>query len=184
MKKRLIPLLGICLILLSLALLASFQLRRKTDAAHTGKIAEKMEILLPERTPAGIRSGEDMPVLEIDGRDYVALVEVPAFGLALPVADQWDSRTLSRFSGSAYGNTLVIGGPDHPKQLGFCAQIDPGAPITVTDMTGGQLAYTVIRVDRSKNADAEWLQDTAFDLTVFCRDTLSSDYIAVRCRLR
>ena len=182
--KKWIPLVGICLILLSLALLLTFQLRLQTDTAHNGKILEKMEILLPERIPAGIHTGEAMPVLEIDGKDYAALLEIPAFGLELPIADRWESGKLSRFSGSAYDNTLVIGGPDHPKQFGFCDQIDLGVPITLTDMTGGQFFYTVARVDRSKHADAEWLQNPAYDLTLFCRDTVSMDYIAVRCQAK
>ena len=99
------------------------------------------------------------------------------------VAEQGSGR-LSRFAGSAYDGTLVIGGPDHPKQFGFCDQIDPGAAITLTDMTGGQLSYTVVRVDRREQADAGWLQDPEYDLTLFCRDTLSMTCIAVRCQAK
>ena len=113
------------------------------------------------------------------------MLEVPAFGLALPVADQWDSKNLhfppGRFSGSAYDNTLVIGGADSQGQFSFCDKIDNGAVITVTDMTGVRFTYTVFRVDRAKHAESQWLVADDYDLTLFCRDAYSMEYIAVRC---
>ena len=59
------------------------------------------------------------PVLEINGADYAALLEIPSQGVTLPISNQWNSMRLthspSRFSGSAYDNSLVIGGIDHSK---------------------------------------------------------------------
>ena len=190
MKKRKFPLLlvlGICLILASVSLVLDFQIRMHMGVQHSQKILSIMEQLLPERSPGvpGIYLTSGMPVLEIENVDYVAMLEVPSFGIALPVADQWDSNKLfqspSRFFGSAYDNSLIIGGVDDPRQFGFCDKIEHGAQITVTDMTGAQFTYTVSSVDRAKHADAQWLMDADCDLTLFCHDIYSMEYIAVRC---
>ena len=146
-----------------------------------------MSELLSERTVGvpGIYSNPNMPVLEINDADYVALIEIPSLNLALPVADAWNSRKLysspARFFGSCYDHSLVIGGADNSHQFSFCDKIDNGTVITITDMTGTQFSYTVSRVDRSKSAESNWLISSDYDLTLFCRDTYSMEYVAVRC---
>ena len=190
MKKRKIPLvliLGACLVLISLALLVASQICMHMGTQQCQNTVTQMDKILPERTAGvpGMYPDSGMPVLEIDGKDYVAMLEIPSFGITLPVADKWDSNKLflspSRFFGSAYDDTLIIGGIDHPQQFGFCDQIEHGAFVTVTDMTGAQFTYTVSNVERAQHAEAQWLTDTDCDLTLFCRDTYSMEYVAVRC---
>lgn len=192
MKKRLstlIIVLGACLVLLSLFWVVATQVRMHQGVLHSGQTAAKLAARLPERTAGtpGLYPGGNMPVLELDGRDYVALVELPAFGITLPVADVWDSGALSscpaRFCGSAYETPLVIGGIDHPGQFGFCDTVTHGAAVLVTDMTGARFSYTVTDVHRAKAAEAQWLADSKYDLTLFCYDALSMEYLAVRCYL-
>lgn len=190
MKKRrvsLVLILGACLVLISLSLLVAFQVHMHNAAQQCHKIVSKMDEILPERTAGvfGIYPDSDMPVLEIDRVDYVAMLEIPEFGITLPVCDQWNANAMlsvpKRFYGSVYNHTLVVGGSDDPQQFGFCDQIGHGALVTVTDMTGAQFSYTVSRIDRAKHAQTQWLTDAGFDLTLFCRDTYSFEYIAVRC---
>ena len=127
--KRRIPFLlimGTCLIVLSLCCVVVVQLQQHIGAKKCQEVAMEMNKLLPDRTSGvpGVYSDSVMPVLEINGADYVALLEIPAQGVVLPVSDQWNSMGLSnspaRFSGSAYDKSLVIGGVDHPRQFGFC----------------------------------------------------------------
>lgn len=192
MKKHKIPLLmvlGICLILISISLLLFYQIRLHLGARHSQRILMQMNELLPERTQGvpGIYPNTAMPVLEIDGADYVAMVDVPAFGITLPVADQWDSdklyRSPARFFGSAYNGTLIVGGVDNSRQFGFSDKIEHGATVIVTDQTGAQFTYTVYRVDRAKHAETQWLMSADCDLTLFCYDVYSMEYIAIRCIL-
>lgn len=192
MKKRKFPLflvLGICLILLSISMVLVFQIRMHLGVQHSQIILSSMEQILPERTTGvpGSYLTSAMPVLEIEDEDYVAMLEVPSFDVALPVADRWDSNNLSRspcrFFGSAYDKTLIIGGADYPLQFGFCDEIEHGVVITITDMTGAQFSYSVSRIDRAKHAETQWLQNEEYDLTLFCRSAYSMEYIAVRCIL-
>ena len=192
MKKHKFPLLvvlGICLILISVSLLLFFQTCLHLGAQHSRRIILQMNEILPEKTQGvpGVYPSSAMPVLEIDGVDYVAIVEVPSFGITLPVADQWDSdklyRSPARFFGSTYDSTLIIGGADYPLQFGFCDEIEHDAVLNITDMTGAQFSYIVSRIDRSKHAQPQWLQNEEYDLTLFCRSAYSMEYIAVRCIL-
>lgn len=181
--------LGICLILVSISMVLVVHIRMHLGVQHRQTILSSMEQVLPERTTGkpGIYLTPAMPILEIEDMDYVAMLEVPSFDVALPVADQWDRNNLflspCRFYGSAYDNTLIIGGADNPLQFGFCDKIEHGARITVTDMTGTQFTYTVSGVDRAKHAETQWLMDADYELTLFCHDVYSMEYIAVRCDL-
>ena len=181
--------LGTCLILLSLCCVIVVQLQQHIGAKKCQEVVMEMNKLLPDRTPgvSGEYLDSVMPVLEINGADYVALLEIPAQGVVLPVSDQWNSMGLSnspaRFSGSAYDKSLVLGGVDHPRQFGFCDEIEHDAVLNITDMTGAQFSYIVSRIDRSKHAQTQWLQNEEYDLTLFCRSAYSMEYIAVRCIL-
>lgn len=190
MKKHRFPILlilGAALIFVSLALIAVSQIRAHIGSVRSQETVLKMGELLPERSEGipGVYPNSNMPILEIDGVDYVAMLEIPSLNIALPVADKWNPDKLfkapARFSGSCYAHNLVIGGEDYAHQFSFCDKIDTGTHIVVTDMTGTQFSYTVSRVDRSKNAASQWLINTDYDLTLFCQDIYSMEYIAVRC---
>jgi hypothetical protein len=191
MKKQKLSLpilLGLLLIMASLCLMLYFQIRAQLGSRNAQQTFETLSQMLPDRTP-GVPGGyveAAMPVLEIHGSDYAALLEIPALGVKLPVADHWNSNRLSdspvRFCGSVYDHTMVIGGADDPRQFGFCDEIDLGVTVTVTDMTGAEFTYTVSRVDRSSSAEASWLTEAEHDLTLFCRDQYSMEYLAVRCQ--
>ena len=190
MRKRKIPvllILGVSLIALSVALLVGMQIRAQIGAQRAQQIVADLQERLPEESAGipGTYSNPNMPVLAMGELDYVAILEIPAWGLQMPVADQWTGKTLfdtpARFYGSAYNHSLVIGGGDYPHQFEFCDKIDLGTTVTVTDMTGARFTYTVTRVDRSKHAESQWLTDGDYDLTLFCRDRYAMTYIAVRC---
>ena len=190
MKKRNIRIItGISLILMSICFVIVFQAVMKNSSAKSQKVAQKLSALLPERTPGLVDDYRDtaMPVVGIDGVDYVALLEIPAFGVKAPVEDAWEGKMLTtavgRFWGSAYDRSLVIGGPDYPGMFDFCDDIETGTRITVTDMTGTQYTYTVSKIDRAKHAETQWLRSADCDLTLFCHDVYSMEYIAVRCVL-
>jgi len=190
MKKRKFPLLltiGGLLLFTAFAVVITFQIGSHISADKCQEVATKIGELLPERK-AGIPetySNPNMPILEIDNADYVAMLEIPSLNVVLPVADKWKSdkyfNTPARFYGSAYNHTLIIGGKDYSHQFSFCDKIDNGTIINITDMTGTMFSYTVKTVERSENAAKNWLISNDYDLTLFCKDIYSSEYIAVRC---
>lgn len=189
MKGKMTPVLVLGMVLLLAALgvgiysgVQSYLGREKSQ-----EILLELNGFLPPKTQGvpELYTNSTMPVLELHGTDYVAVVEVPTFGVELPVGDSWEEKKLSetpaRFWGSAYDHTLVIGGADTSGQFEFCDQIEHGASVMITDMTGAQFHYTVSRIDRGSHADSQWLTEEQWDLTLFCHDSYAMEYVAVRC---
>ena len=65
----------------------------------------------PEETPLPYQQRE-MPTMELNGYDYIGVLEAPSLELTLPVMDRWDYERLKispcRFSGKVYEDDLVI----------------------------------------------------------------------------
>jgi len=190
-KTRNYPLiLGVCLILTGALTLVGFQVQAKFAARQARAIYDRIEDILPPRTPGlpGLFVDSAMPVLELEGTDFCGILEIPAYGVRLPIGNQWrsgDTRKYPcRFRGSVYDNTLAIGGSDQAGQLPFCDRIQLGERIVVTDLMGMEYSYCLTRVDRNKSAEAVWLTESEADLTIFVRDATSLEYLALRCELQ
>ena len=189
MKKQRNPfiLIGILLILLSIGVVAFFRIYAEKARIAATATAAQIEAMLPSKTtgiPGDYREAE-MPVLEFDGTDYVAMLSIPGYGLNFPIADQWNNTPLlpcpARFYGSIYDGTMIIGGNDQPGQFDFFHRMEPGDSIRITDMMGSEFSYTIDRIDRSKSADYEKLSAGGYPLTLFVRSAYSTEYILVRC---
>lgn len=178
---------GCLLVAGSLALFLSVHITAARAETRNAATVESICSLLPPLQP-GVQdtySNMAMPVLEIDGSDYVALVDIPALGLLLPVADEWDKGRVvigpRRFGGTVYDGSLVVGGADQQGQFSGFAYLQPGSSVTVTDMTGLVFHYVIDRIDRSASASEEILTAGNADLTLFVRNAYGLDYILLRC---
>ena len=181
---------GCLLILGSLGLLATSRIRAEWARTYSAEVVSCIESIIPERTAGDMDAylSMEMPVLQIDGQDFVGIVEIPSFGLALPIYSSWDAGKVTsfpcRFWGTVYDGSLVVGGADQAGQFDCFDRIQDGSTVTVTDMTGGESVSTVARVDRSKSAQADVLMDYSMDLTLFVRDAYNLNYILVRCMMK
>ena len=176
---------GILLIAVSLGILLTDHVYTKKTMAEASEILEQLVDVLPQRTTGmpDTYSNMQMPALQVGAYDVVAILEIPAFGIQLPVCSSWEEETglPKRFSGSVYDDSLVIGGSGKQGQFECFDRIHDGAEITVTDMTGAEFTYTVAWVQRSDSAAAQILLTEEFDLTLFVRDPLSMEYLILRC---
>ncbi len=184
---KLIIILGVLLILISFGYMAYLHFTADRAELDTADMLSKLKELLPPEskgTPEEYSSA-DMPALQIDGRDIVGLISIPALNRELPLAAEWDKKTLislpQRFSGSTYDSTLVIGGYDREGQLDCLKRLDIGNEVSVTDMTGAKFSYTVSVIERKKSLENDVLEQD-HDLTLFVRDSETMDYIIVRCK--
>jgi len=89
----------------------------------------------------------EMPVVEVDGISYCALVEIPSVGICLPVSADWSMETLRftpcRYSGSAYTGNLVIAAHNYIGHFSTLGNVGIGDPVTFTDMDGNVFRYRV-----------------------------------------
>ena len=180
---------GTALVLVSVGFFLGRNLFAGWALGQNADIAVRIGQILPARS-AGIeddRANTDMSVLQFEGKDYVCLLEVPAFDVCLPVQSQWDAKELvygpCRFWGSCYDGTMILGGSGLKGQFDFCQQLDLDDLVVITDMEGTEFTYHVERIDRSQTVPFEKLSDSSYSLTLFVREAYSTDYIIVRCNM-
>lgn len=179
---------GCGLLVLSAVLFGSTLIREKQAEADLTQLAEQIEALLPEYRNGVPEDITDtvMPVLEIDGQDFLGLLEIPDYHVKLPVYANWDADQCyfrpARFTGSAYDGTLVIDGNYTDKQFGFADQIDVGADVIFTDMRGQRFYNTVIRIQHADDVKTENLQSEEDALILFVKK--NDGYLIMHCATR
>ena len=123
-----------------------------------------------------------MPVLSIDGADFAAIIEVPAYSAKLPVYGRWDALKVSaypcRYTGSMYDGSLVIG----MGESAVMQSISVGDAVYITDMTGLCYAYGVSDVIVTDDVSTEHLTSLDADLVLFARRSYSGEYTVVCCK--
>ncbi|MBR4881855.1 MAG: sortase [Clostridia bacterium] len=184
---KLIIFLGIFLILVSLVILVSLHVSTYRGELEVSEILTRLKDLLPPES-VGMpeeRYSVEMPVLEIGGKDIIALLGIPSSNIELPVVSEWNRKTLislpQRASGGVYDSSLVIGGYDREGQFDCLSKLDVGNEIFVTDMMGAKFSYTVSEIQRKKFIEEEVLYNSDSALTLFVRDLDTMEYIVVYC---
>ena len=189
MKKigTFIQIMGCLLIIVGFSTFLLTQMNSNRAQKKKEVIVNQIESLLPDRTSGTIEdyTSMTMPVLQIEGKDFAGLVEIPAVGIKLPIYNTWDTSIINvyacRFYGTVYDGSLVIGGADQEGQFDCFDQLREETEIQVTDMAGTEFIYHIKRIDRAESADQDRLLNEEFDLTLFVRDRFSLDYLIVRC---
>ncbi len=121
-----------------------------------------------------------MARLEIDGRDYIGLLEMPERGIALPVAADWETGLFpfrpARYSGTLYDGSLVIGGSSAEDCFAFIGQLDAGDRVNFTDVQGVRYVFTVSKVTHhTALAIGEW---HSFDVPLLLFTKNEGSYLA------
>ena len=154
----------------------------KNQAART---VETLSSLLPEPQGAAPEERTDnaMPVLPLKGTDYVALLEMPAYGLCLPVADRWGStsRQPCRYSGSVYDGSLKLGATSQAGQFAFYREISVGDSLYLTDMSGSRYRFQVADIRYVDEVDEQALSRDA-SVVIFIYNVYGWDNIVLYCQ--
>lgn len=131
----------------------------KVDTDTTERI-EPVETLAPE-----------MPVVEIDGYEYIGYVSIPDLELELPVMAEWDYSRLKtapcRQFGSSRTDDLVIAAHNYMSHFGALSSLEEGAEIIFTDMDGIENRYTLQRLDTLAPDAVDAVQNSGYDLVLY-----------------
>ena len=189
LKKKL-PILfvavGLLLIVLAAAGAIVIFLKDSGKKIDIDRAVKLLEAAMPadEKRSVGLieeRSDNAMPAYDIDGTDFIGLLELPRLGVKLPVAAEWNSSLFAfrpaRYSGSVYDGTLVIGGKYESGNFDFADKIDVGEKIEFTDMCGRVFGFTVKKISHADGIDADTLDGS--ELTLFVKK--NGGYIIIRC---
>lgn len=127
----------------------------------------------------------EMPVAEVEGHEYIGTLCIPDLGLDLPVMSQWSYPKLKiapcRFSGSPYGQQLIIVAHNYVTHLGNIKNLPAGAPITFTDMTGNVFCYQLAEIEILRPNQVKALMETDYPLTLVTCTLGGRTRVTARC---
>ena len=113
----------------------------------------------------------EMPVMLIDGYEYIGYLSIPDLELELPVMAEWDYNRLKiapcRHFGSSRTDDLVIAAHNYKKHFGPLSKLDVGAEIIFTDMDGIENRYTLQVLDTLAPDAVDAVQNSGYDLVLY-----------------
>ncbi|MBR5313341.1 MAG: hypothetical protein IKU40_10735 [Clostridia bacterium] len=179
------------LLIIGTVLLTIFQLigQSKTLSENRDTV-EKLYNLIPTVHSGAQEDRVDMnmPALEMDGENFIGIIEIPFYEITLPVCGSWNKHKISsfpcRYYGNLYDSSLIIGGSDAEGHFDFIKTTSVGDAVFVTDMTGGQYFYQVEWIEKYDEISGEVLMEKSADLVLFTKNTYSFDYTVVFCSMR
>lgn len=129
----------------------------------------------------------EMPVIQIDGNDYVGYLDIPALELSLPVMDHWSYPNLKLspccFAGSVYQNNMIIAAHNYQRHFGGLKNLEVGDSIRFTDAEGNKFSYHVIALEQLLPSQGTEMRSGEWDLTLFTCTVGGQQRVTVRCAL-
>lgn len=188
-KGRICIALGLLLLAAALFLTGYNLLEGSRAQRRAAAAVQALEQKLPEAVPELSQWQQypelELPVVTVEGLDYVGLLELPALGLELPVLDRWSYPALRqapcRYQGTAYRSGFVIAGHNYPAHFGPLRNLRPGDDVFFTDMDGNRFAYQVVAVEVLPPTAVEEMTDAGWELTLFTCTPGGQSRVAVRC---
>ena len=130
----------------------------------------------------------EMPVIEVEGHDYVGYLNIPALGLDLPVMESWSYPNLKlspcRYKGSVYDNDLIIAAHNYQRHFGGLKTLSPGDEVRFTDGDGNVFTYSVAALEQLQPTQVEEMEEGGWDLTLFTCTVGGQQRVTVRCTLK
>ena len=114
----------------------------------------------------------EMPVVMIDGYEYIGYISVPDLELELPVMAEWDYSRLKiapcRHFGSSRTDDLVIAAHNYKTHFGSLSKLKIGAEVIFTDMEGIENRYVLMKDPETLAPDAvDAVQNSGYDLVLY-----------------
>lgn len=156
------------------------------DSERAGKVSDAVtEKLKLEIGNQNAENTGEMPMVRIDGNDYIGLLEIPSLELALPVMADWSYEKLQispcRYAGSYYNDDLVIAGHNYIRHFSSLKRVEIGADVYFTNAAGEVFHYAVSNVETLQPAQVEDMVNGDWDLTLFTCNIGGRSRCTVRC---
>ena len=130
----------------------------KAESAETSSDSEEM--LSPE-----------LPVVMLDGYDYIGVISIPAIDIKLPVMSNWSYPKLKispcREFGSSRTDDLVIAAHNYESHFGKLSSVSVGDNVIFTDMDGVENHYIVQKTDILQPTDVDAVEHSGYDLVLY-----------------
>ena len=130
----------------------------KSESTETSSDSEEM--LSPE-----------LPVVMLDGYDYIGVISIPAIDIKLPVMSDWSYPKLKispcREFGSSRTDDLVIAAHNYESHFGKLGSVSVGDNVIFTDMDGVENHYIVQKTDILQPTDVDAVEHSGYDLVLY-----------------
>ena len=174
--------------LLFMAAAAGLVLFNRTEDRRAGEASAEVLTKVEEATSHTQLEplDERMPMISVDGRDYIGTVRVESVGIALPVLAYWDEEDAKiapgLYTGSAYTDNMVLCGHNYKAHFAPLHNVETGAEVRFTDINGNEFVYEVSEIYTLKSSEVlEMISGKEWDLTLFTCTTGGQARITVRC---
>lgn len=131
-----------------------------SKAESTETSADSEEMLSPE-----------LPVVMLDGYDYIGVISIPAIDIKLPVMSDWSYPKLKispcREFGSSRTDDLVIAAHNYESHFGKLGSVSVGDNVIFTDMDGVENHYIVQKTDILQPTDVDAVEHSGYDLVLY-----------------
>ena len=184
---------GLVCILLSLGLMIFNIYQDKKAQRSSAKALQEVKNQIPqlselEKMKALIKMNDEigMPVININEKEYIGILEIPALFLEFPIQSNWDYKLLRsspcRYQGSIYDNSMIIMAHNYKNHFGSIYSLQQGDEILFTDVNGVTYSYSVLGSEKIHGNNVDEMVNNDYDLTLFTC-TYGGEYrTAVRCK--
>ena len=149
------------------------------------ELVPEMEMPVEESQSEAAVEDAALPVVEIDGREYVGTLYLPTIGRTLPVLNGWSGELLKiapcRYMGSAYNDNLIVMAHNYDSHFGRLKKLQIGDPVTFRDVEDNDFEYEVVSLEILNPEDVEPMEEGDWDLTLFTCTIGGKTRITVRC---
>ena len=169
----------------------------KADEAAKQELA-KVENAIAKREPESSISNDSrvafigeqskqMPVVEIDGYEYIGYLDMPSLDVKLPVMNTYSEKNLDiapcRFYGSLQTDDLVIAGHNFRGGFNKLSNIQKGDKLSFTNMDGDVFVYVVKDTEMLDPDQVTDMVQSSWDLSLYTCNYTATQRFTVRCSL-
>lgn len=182
---------GLLLLAMAICLTGYNLVSGELAAERTEQILETLTMNVPEplESPDYLYDEDvEMPVIFIDGKAYIGILNIPALGLKLPVLSEWSYPNLRfapcRYDGSVYKNDMIICAHNFPCHFGRLKYLSIGTELTFIDMDGNFFLFEVSGVEILQPTATAKMKSGEGDLTLFTCTVGGQNRVTIRCLRR
>ena len=138
----------------------------------------------------GLFDGEDdvpteLPVITIDGRDYVGILSIPSLELDLPVQKEWSYDNIkvspSVYCGSVLTGDMVICAHNYQAHFGKLRGSAEGDLVVFKDMAGNEYRYQVAENTVVDPYAQEEVRSSGYPLSLLTCTPGGQQRVLIRC---
>lgn len=157
----------------------------KTANKHNQETLLELQDLINKQTPT-YSYEDELKSLEIDGQEYLGIVDIPSVELSLPVFKDWDYGLLKlgpcRYKGSYLDNDMILMSHYYEDQFEKIKKANIGDLVYFVTADKEIYTYKIDYYETLKSFDGLILEEkTDWDLTLFTCNTYGFTRYVVRC---